>query len=277
LAINSSGKVKAMTALVDSPIAAPAEAAPATPTRWPRLALAGLLAATALLYLWNLSATGYGNTSLVLLHRAHFGPEWLHWVMTAVAVVAALGVLVAGAAGWDRVVTAAVAAGIVAGAAGTTAFAIATAATPHNGGVPAAVHTADASKMDGPGMRGPGMGGPGPENAQGNAALAALLAATNTKWSAATSGSPAASGLEIASGTSVMAIGGFSGDPVPTLQQFIDYIHAGQITYYVGGGHDERGGPPGQHGNSNAQQIADWVAHNYAATTVGGTTVYRLT
>lgn len=31
-------------------------------TRWPRLALAALLACTAVLYLWNLSASGYGNT-----------------------------------------------------------------------------------------------------------------------------------------------------------------------------------------------------------------------
>ena len=77
-----------------------------------------------------------------------------------------------------------------------------------------------------------------------------------------------------------MAIGGFSGDPVPTLQQFIDYVHAGKVTYYVaqghGGGPGHGYGPPGQHGNPNAQQIADWVAHNYTATKVGGITVYRL-
>ena len=30
--------------------------------RWPRFALLGLLAATAALYLWNLSINGYGNT-----------------------------------------------------------------------------------------------------------------------------------------------------------------------------------------------------------------------
>ena len=211
--------------------------------------------------------------SLVLLHRAHFGPEWLGWPVAGLAVAAALTVLVAGAVGRQRLVTAGVAVGIVAGAAGTTAFAIATAATPHDGGVPAAVHAADAVRMGGPPGPGPG---PGLESDQNNAALVKLLAATNTKWSAATSGSPSASGLEIASGTSVMAIGGFSGDPVPTLEQFIDYVHLGKITYYVAGGRDEHGGPPGQHGNSNARQIADWVARNYPATTVGGTTVYRL-
>ncbi|MBV8930314.1 MAG: glycosyltransferase family 39 protein [Mycobacteriaceae bacterium] len=222
--------------------------------------------------------------SLVLLHRAHFGPEWLHWLLTGVALAAALAVVVAGAAGWDRVVTASVAAGVIAGAAGTTAFSIATAATPHAGGVPVAVRTADSQSMGGPGWGpgGPGGGGPGwggPDE-RTDTALAGLLAATNTRWSAATGGSQSASGLEIASGTSVMAIGGFSGDPVPTLQQFIDYVHAGKVTYYVaqghGGGPGHGYGPPGQHGNPNAQQIADWVAHNYTATKVGGITVYRL-
>ena len=34
----------------------------------------------------------------------------------------------------------------------------------------------------------------------------------------------------------------------------------------------------GQNGGSNAaSQIAEWVAENYTATTVGGTTVYDLT
>jgi 4-amino-4-deoxy-L-arabinose transferase-like glycosyltransferase len=206
--------------------------------------------------------------SLVLLHRAHFGPEWLHWLMTGAAAAAALAVVVAGAVGWQHAVTAAVATGLVAGSAGTAAFAIATAATPHHGGVPAAVQTADAHRMGGPPFGG---------GEQTNTAIGDMLAATNTKWSAATRSSQSASGLEIASGTPVMAIGGFSGDPVPTLQQFIDYVHAGQISYYIAGDPGRRGGPPpGQHGNSNAEQIADWVAHNYPATKVGETTVYRL-
>ncbi|HZA12179.1 ArnT family glycosyltransferase [Mycobacterium sp.] len=209
--------------------------------------------------------------SLVLLHRAHFGPEWLHWLMTGVALAAALVLIAAGAVGWERAVTTAIAAGIVAGSAGTAAFAIATAATPHHGGIPAAVNTADAHAMGGP----PG-GGSGFDRQQDNAQLAELLAATNTTWSAATNGAQTASTLEIASGTSVMAIGGFSsGDPVPTLQQFVDYVHAGKIGYYVAAG-DGHGRPPGPPRSSNAQQIADWVAHNYTATTVGETTVYRL-
>ena len=56
------------------------------------------------------------------------------------------------------------------------------------------------------------------------------------EWSAATNGSQSAAALEIASGTSVMAVGGWSGDPVPTLQQFVDDVHAGKISYYVEAG-----------------------------------------
>jgi hypothetical protein len=188
--------------------------------------------------------------------------------MTGLAVAAALTIVVAGAVGWQRTVAAAVAAGIVAGTAGATAFTIATAATPHHGGIPSAVQTADAH-----GIGAQPFGGA----EQPDTALAEQLAATSTTWSAATRGSQSASGLEIASGTSVMAIGGFSGDPVPTLQQFIDHVHAGKITYYVAAGPGRHGGPPpGQHGNSNTEQIADWVAHNYTATKVGEATVYRL-
>jgi 4-amino-4-deoxy-L-arabinose transferase-like glycosyltransferase len=203
--------------------------------------------------------------SLVLLDRADLGPRWLHWAAALVALAAALGVLLAGAMGWQHTLASAVAAGLVASSAGTTAYAIATVATPHHGSIPSAVRAAGAD----------GMGGaPGGDHA--NTALAELLARTSTKWSAATTGSQSASSLEIASGTSVMAIGGWSGDPAPTLPQFIDYVHSRQISYYVEGGHGGRGGV-GAPGSSSAQQIANWIAHNYTATKVGGATVYHLT
>jgi 4-amino-4-deoxy-L-arabinose transferase-like glycosyltransferase len=217
--------------------------------------------------------------SLVLLHRAQFGPDWLHWTATGVALATVLAVLVAGAVGADRVVSAAITAGIVAGASGTAAFSIATAATPHDGGVPAAVRTADAAAMSGPPMGANRHGvrpGPPMGDLRHNTALTEMLAATDTTWSAATDGSQTASALEIASGTSVMAIGGFSGDPAPTLDQFIDHVHAGKITYYLAAGPGRHRGPSGPHGNSNAQEISDWVAHHYTGTTVGETTVYRL-
>ena len=116
-----------------------------------------------------------------------------------------------------------------------------------------------------------------------NAQLAGMLAATHTQWSAATNGSQSAAALEIASGTSVMAVGGWSGDPVPTLQQFIDDVHAGRISYYVEAGRGPNS--PAVHGEvirstlhtaSHTRDISDWVAAHYPGTFIGGSTVYRL-
>src|SRR5689334_21839832 len=60
----NTGTVCVVTALVDEPVrpvAAPTTA-PVRATPWSRWALAALLGATAVLYLWQLSASGYGNT-----------------------------------------------------------------------------------------------------------------------------------------------------------------------------------------------------------------------
>lgn len=104
-----------------------------------------------------------------------------------------------------------------------------------------------------------------------NAELAALLRTTSTKWAAATNGSQSAAGIEIATGKAVMAIGGWSGDPAPTLDQFKAYVKSGKVAYYIGSGSGGGRGGPG--GNS---EISTWVAANFTATTVGGTTVYKL-
>jgi 4-amino-4-deoxy-L-arabinose transferase-like glycosyltransferase len=119
----------------------------------------------------------------------------------------------------------------------------------------------------------PAAGGGGGGTA-GNTELNEMLAATDTTWAAATSGSQSAAQLEVASGTSVMAIGGWSGDPTPTLEQFIEYAQQGKIGYYVSGG---QGGGGAGGGDSSSQQIAEWVAANYTATTIGSSTVYQLT
>ena len=66
-----------------------------------------------------------------------------------------------------------------------------------------------------------------------------------------------------------MAIGGWNNDPVPTLADFIDDVHAGRITYYID---NSRGHGLARYG----REIAEWVAHNYQPTEVGGTKVYRL-
>ncbi|MCK8616722.1 ArnT family glycosyltransferase [Gordonia sp. C13] len=255
-------------------------------TRWEgRVVLAAMVGAAAA---W----------SIVLLNRNDFGPIWCRWVIGVVAAIAVVTVLVGGALGWRRAVAAALIAGSLAGFGGTAAFSIATAATPHNGSIPTAVSTSIGGGMGGPGGRADGgqhgngpqqsgarpdrqanpptttQGGPQDGNGTGggpggdissNAELVAALKATTTTWAAATNGSQSAAGIEIATGTSVMAIGGWSGDPAPTLEQFIAYVQAGKISYYLGGG----GGPGGN------SEISEWVAANYTATTIAGTTVYQ--
>lgn len=262
-----------------------------------RIALAGMIGLAA----W---------WSVILLNRNDFGPTWCRWLIAIVAAVSILVVLVGSALGWRKAVAAVIIAGALAGFGGTAAFSIATAATAHSGSIPTAVQTSiesngrmmgmggpgggqggqggqsgqtsqsgqngqaqsgsssdqTASTQRGGGQGGGGMGGPG--GSSSNSELAELLKNTTTTWAAATNGSQSAANLQIsADGKAVMAIGGWSGDPAPTLDQFKQYVKEGKITYYIGGG---QGGPGGN------SEIATWVSENFTATTVGGTTVYKL-
>ena len=72
----------------------------------------------------------------------------------------------------------------------------------------------------------------------------------------------------------MIAIGGFNGgDNAPTLAQFEQWVAAGKIRYFIGGGGI---GGPGGGGGGAASQISQWVQQHYTATTVGDTTVYDL-
>ncbi|MFW0872193.1 ArnT family glycosyltransferase [Rhodococcoides corynebacterioides] len=105
------------------------------------------------------------------------------------------------------------------------------------------------------------------------AELTALLeqdAGTYT-WVAATVGSNAASGYQLATEDPVMPIGGFNGsDPSPTLEQFQHYVAEGQIHYFLAGGQGGRSSGP-------AAEIAAWVEATFTAQTIDGVQVYDLT
>jgi 4-amino-4-deoxy-L-arabinose transferase-like glycosyltransferase len=106
-----------------------------------------------------------------------------------------------------------------------------------------------------------------------NTALAALVADADNRWAAATIGSMTASSLELETGASVMAIGGFTGsDNSPTLAQFQAYVADNEIRYFIAGEHRGPGGNSG-----SAAQITAWVRQNFTPINVGGTTVYDLT
>ena len=113
-----------------------------------------------------------------------------------------------------------------------------------------------------------------------NDSLIGLLTqnASDYRWAAATTGSQNAASYQLASELPVMAIGGFNGsDPAPTLDEFKAYVAQGLIRYYIASG-GMGGGMGGTQmgGSSAASEIAEWVAQNYTAQTVGNTTVYDL-
>jgi 4-amino-4-deoxy-L-arabinose transferase-like glycosyltransferase len=210
-----------------------------------------------------LSAAAWG---VVLLHRAEIGPAWIRWAIGFAAVVGVV-ILVAAVTRLPRLTPVAVALVIAAALAATTVFAVATAATPHNGSIPNAAHTANVWPTVGHRFEQTTTIGAG--SAHIDPLLADLLRDTRTTWAAATSGSQAAASLEIATGTAIMAVGGWSSDPVPTLDQFVAAVHAGEITYYVDSGRLRAR-------DHNGAQIKEWVARNYRPAKVGGTTVFPL-
>jgi 4-amino-4-deoxy-L-arabinose transferase-like glycosyltransferase len=224
-------------------------------------------------------SAGTGVWAFVLLDRI---PDWLpalRWIVVAGSVVAAI-LLVAGAHRRGRIAAAIAATAMVFGILAPTAYAIETVATPHNG----PISTSGPSKGNpfggpggpgGPGERGgPGAhGGPGGRMAD-NAALAELVQGRGNRWAAATIGSMGASDLELRTGASIMAIGGFTGsDDSPTLAQFKDYVAAHDVRYFIEGGGF---GPPGHRDTGAAAEITAWVKQNFAPIDVGGTTVYDL-
>jgi 4-amino-4-deoxy-L-arabinose transferase-like glycosyltransferase len=133
-----------------------------------------------------------------------------------------------------------------------------------------------------PGARGgAGAGGGGLLNAGtvDSATVSALRAdASSYTWVAATVGAENASGYQLAAGQPVMAIGGFNGtDQTPSLAEFESLVSQGRVHYFIASGGFGGGGGGQQGGSSDASQIQSWVESHFAATTVGGTTLYDLT
>ncbi|HEY3573865.1 MAG TPA: glycosyltransferase family 39 protein [Arthrobacter sp.] len=221
--------------------------------------------------------------SAVLLGR---DATWMPWIRVAVVI---LGVLAAVAlllrldslkavpVRFRKAATATVVAvALLAGGLGSTAWTFATAAQPHSGSIPTSGPTASA--MGGPGGQGGRAGfaggAMGPDRAgTANSELTALLKASTAKWSGIVSGASQAASLELATGTNLIALGGWNGgDPYPTLAQFQEMVANGEIGYFISGG--GMGGGGGRGGNS---EVATWVAANFQAQTVGSSTVYKLT
>jgi hypothetical protein len=135
------------------------------------------------------------------------------------------------------------------------------------------------SAFAGSGAAGPGFAlsfGAGGDAAVSHALVAALESNAGAfRWVAATTGSTTAASYELATnGDPVMAIGGFDNNGGElSLAQFIRYVRAGEIHYFIAGG---VGGGPGGFGASSTTTITAWVQAHYKSETIGGATVYDL-
>jgi 4-amino-4-deoxy-L-arabinose transferase-like glycosyltransferase len=210
-----------------------------------------------------------GIWAFALLSRTPSFLPPLRWVVLA-GMVAAAAVLAVGVHRLGRAAVAAAVTAVVLGLAAPTSFALYNVAHPHSG----------PGTMSGPARGGdfwPGGGaarhGGGPGAGSDNPALASLVAGAGNRWAAASVGSFTVSALELKTGASIMAIGGFAGsDNSPTLAQFQRYVADGQVRYFIAGDHH---GPSVRH-QGTGTAITQWVLQNFAPVDVGGTTVYDL-
>ena len=227
----------------------------------------GKLSARLLLALLLVGSAGW---AFALLSRT---PDWmpaLRWSIAVVAVLAAVAIVAVGARpGRITAVIAGIA--IAAALAGSASFTLYNVAQAHSSGP---------GSMSGPPRPGgdawPGGGPGGPERDGPNAELENLIRGADNRWAAATVGSFQAGDLELSTGKSLVAIGGFSGgDNAPTLAQFRQYVEDGQIHYFIVGDH-KRGPGPGGRERGSAAEITAWVTGHFAKLNVGGATVYDL-
>ncbi|MUL84868.1 MULTISPECIES: glycosyltransferase family 39 protein [unclassified Mycolicibacterium] len=223
-----------------------------------RLVLAVMLAAT-------------GVWAFVLLNRTQDWLPALRWIVLIGSVLTAV-VLAVVAHRPGKLPAVVALAAMIFGLGATAAYTIETVAAGHNGGPIATSGPKRDMGFGGPG----GPGGPGGFGRTDDPALAELVAGADGRWAAASVGSMMISDLELKTGESLMAIGGFTGsDDSPTLAQFQQYVADGQIRYFLDRPEGGRGGPPrDEHGSS--AQITDWVKANFTKSVVGNVAVYDL-
>ncbi len=242
--------------------------------------------------------------SFALLTDASTWLPWLRWTVLGLGLVAAAALT--GVHRMPRALAVGVAtAALLAGGAGTAAWSIATAATPHSGAIPS---SGPAGYGTGPGGRGGpggggfagGPGGPGRVGGQGgfgnnaagtgqgggtgirggggpggilsfptpSAAVTQLISADASRytWAAAAVTSNQAAGYQLATRLPVLAVGGFNGtDPYPTPAEFQQMVTDGRVHWFVGS--TGTGGPGGRaNADSGGSDAAKQIAAWVAAT-----------
>ena len=149
--------------------------------------------------------------------------------------------------------------------------------TPPTGGGRGGTNSTGTRPTTGTGGAGGGQpGGLGGATTVSSALVTALQSnARSYTWVAATTSANEAASLELATGDSVAALGGYNGtDPALTLAQFKALVTAGKIHYYVADSSGFIGSTAAN--TSTAYAIQPWVESAYTATTSGTTTVYNL-
>ena len=216
-------------------------------------------------------SAGTGVWAFILLDRT---PDWwpaLRWVVLVGSIIVA-AVLVVGAHRLGRFTGLLIAGAMLFGVLAPAAYSIATVASAHSSGPMAMAGPSQSIQMAPPGGDGPGGPG-GPRANADNPALENLLEGADNRWAAAAVGSMGTSSLELKTGASIMAIGGFSGgDNSPTLEQFQSYVANHEVRYFIAS--DRKG--PSWRDSGAADDIATWVKQNFAPIDVAGTTVYDL-
>ncbi|QIS22950.1 ArnT family glycosyltransferase [Nocardia terpenica] len=179
----------------------------------------------------------------LLDHTPNWLP-WLRWTLLIAGFVAA-ALLALGAHRARRLGAVIAAVALISGIAGPAAYAVETVALPHGGGSPAS------GPARSTGVRS-GWGGTTTATPQ----LDALLRGADNRWAAATVGSQQVSSIELNTGASLLAIGGFSGrDNSPTLAQFQQYVAAGDVHYFLLSNRSSQR-PGGAQPNDSAQDNA---------------------
>ena len=216
---------------------------------------------------------------------------WLRWTLLVLSLGSSIGFIAAAILDLRKVAAISLALGLLGGLGGTAAYSIATASVSHSGSIPSVGPASSSTGGGFGGAGGGGMGGGGtPPSGTGSmggtrsgssdstsgtgstsTSIETLLEKSTARWAAAINGSQSAATLELSTGAAVMAIGGWSDDPAPTLAQFEAWVKAGDIGYYISSGNGGMGGS-----GSTDSSISTWVAAHYTAQTVGSYTVYDL-
>jgi len=204
-----------------------------------------------------LGLLGTAIWAFVVLDRVPAFAPGLGIAAIALAAFAGLVLILPAAAVDRRIQRSALALGLAAALAGSTAFSLATASRALAGGDPTAGPAGSS------GLRGP----VGDFGTATDASLVRYLVQHqgSATWIVAAQGSGNAAAIQLAAGAPVLTIGGFSGtDPAPTEAQLRTLVASGRLRYVLVGGQGGQGGPgglggPGGPGGQSIQGLTSWV------------------